>query len=95
MKVLVTGANGYLGQGVVKVLLDMGQEVIAFCHSRTDLVDKRAQIIQGDLYSVENPYMCLGKPDVLLHMAWRDGFVHYSDAHIDDLPACQVYKKDG
>ncbi len=86
MKVLVTGANGYLGQGVVKVLLDMGQEVIAFCHSRTDLVDKRAQIIQGDLYSVENPYMCLGKPDVLLHMAWRDGFVHYSDAHIDDLP---------
>ena len=23
---------------------------------------------------------------MLLHLAWRDGFVHYSDAHIDDLP---------
>ena len=24
MKILVTGANGYLGQGIVKQLLDMG-----------------------------------------------------------------------
>ena len=22
----------------------------------------------------------------MLHLAWRDGFVHYSEAHIDDLP---------
>ena len=29
MKVLVTGANGYLGQGVVKELLDKGHEVVA------------------------------------------------------------------
>ena len=29
MKVLVTGANGYLGKGVVKQLLDDGMEVIA------------------------------------------------------------------
>ena len=29
MKILVTGANGYLGQGVVKCLLDKGIEVIA------------------------------------------------------------------
>ena len=29
MKILVTGANGYIGQGVVKALIDMGQTVIA------------------------------------------------------------------
>ena len=29
MKVLVTGANGYIGQGVVKHLLDNGNDVIA------------------------------------------------------------------
>lgn len=29
MKILVTGANGYLGQGVVKALLDNGHNVVA------------------------------------------------------------------
>ena len=24
--------------------------------------------------------------NVLLHLAWRDGFVHYSENHIADLP---------
>lgn len=86
MKVLVTGANGYLGQGIVKAILDSGNEVVAACHSRTDVIDSRAEIKQCDLYSIENPYVYFGKPDVLLHLAWRDGFVHYSNAHIDDLP---------
>lgn len=39
-----------------------------------------------NLFEVENPYEYLGKPDVLLHLAWRDGFVHYSDTHVNDLP---------
>lgn len=86
MKILVTGANGYLGQGVVKALLDKGYDVIAACHSQTDTVDKRAIIKQCDIYEVENPYEYFEKPDVLLHMAWKDGFVHYSDAHISELP---------
>ena len=42
MKILVTGANGFLGRGVVKQLLDDGMEVIATDLS-TDLVDKRAK----------------------------------------------------
>ena len=29
MKILVTGANGYLGQGIVKELLDIGHNVVA------------------------------------------------------------------
>ena len=29
MKILVTGANGYLGKGVVKQLLDYGIDVVA------------------------------------------------------------------
>ena len=86
MKILVTGANGYLGQGIVKAILDSGSEVIAACHSRTDAVDSRAKIKQVDLYTIENPYEYFGEPDILLHLAWRDGFVHYSNAHIYDLP---------
>lgn len=85
MKILVTGANGYLGSGIVKSLLNRGVEVIA-----TDLsverIDERAIVKATDIFSIENPYIYFEQPDVLLHLAWRDGFVHYSDAHIIDLP---------
>ncbi len=30
---------------------------------------------------------------MLLHLAWRDGFVHYSDAHITDLPKHYAFIK--
>lgn len=85
MKILVTGANGYLGQGVVRALLDNGHEVIA-TDFKTIYVDERADKKDCDLFSVEGPYEYFDKPDILLHLAWRDGFVHYSNAHIDDLP---------
>ncbi len=85
MKVLVTGANGYLGQGIVKHLLDNGHTVIA-TGRKLDRVDDRADKRTCNLFEVENPYDFFGQPDVLLHLAWRDGFVHYSDAHIEDLP---------
>lgn len=85
MKILVTGANGYLGQGIVKHILDCGNEVVA-ADFAVDHVDERADKRACNLFSVEDPYNYFGKPDVLLHLAWRDGFVHYSDAHINDLP---------
>ena len=84
MKVLVTGANGYLGQGIVKHILDLGHEVVA-ADFKTDNVDERAERIACDLFGTGDPYTFFGSPDVLLHLAWRDGFVHYSDAHVDDL----------
>lgn len=85
MKILVTGANGYLGQGIVKHILDLGLYVIAADY-QTDHIDQRADCRQVDLFSIKNPYEYFDKPDALLHLAWRDGFVHYSDAHIEDLP---------
>lgn len=85
MKILVTGANGYLGQGIVKHILDKGHEVTAVDFS-VDNVDKRANRVSCNLFEIEDLYHHFGEPDVLLHLAWRDGFVHYSDAHINDLP---------
>ena len=93
MKILVTGANGYLGTGVVKQLCDDGQTVVAACHSRTDIVDIRAEIKQCDIFDIDNPYEYFGKPDVLLHMAWRNGFVHNDNSHIDDLPKHYAFIK--
>ena len=92
MKILVTGANGYLGQGIVKAILDNGHEVIA-TDFKVDHVDDRAEKIVCNLFSVESAYTYFGRPDVLLHLAWRDGFVHYSDAHIEDLPKHYAFIK--
>lgn len=92
MKVLVTGANGYLGSGIVKSILDRGCKVIA-ADFNVNHIDDRAEKSTCNLFEIENPYEYFGKPDVLLHLAWRDGFVHYSSAHIDDLPKHYAFIK--
>ncbi len=89
VKILVTGANGYLGQGIVKAILDRRHEVVA-ADFTTQNVDERAVKKACNLFEIEDPYNFFEQPDVVLHLAWRDGFVHYSDAHIIDLP--QHYK---
>lgn len=85
MKILVTGANGYLGQGVVQRLCDMGAEVVATDFG-SNHIDQRAEIITADLFAVEEPFLYFGKPDIVLHMAWRNGFVHNAPSHIEELP---------
>lgn len=92
MKILVTGANGYLGQGIVRIILNNGHCVVA-TDFNTQFVDERAERIVCNLFEVDNPYSFFGEPDVLLHLAWRDGFVHYSSAHIDDLPKHYAFIK--
>lgn len=92
MKVLVTGANGYMGTGIVKQLLDDGIEVIA-TDFKLDKVDNRAVKIEEDIFRDDNPFDNLGKPDVLLHLAWRDGFKHNSINHINDFPQHYAFIK--
>lgn len=85
MRILVTGANGYIGQGVVKQLLDDGFIVIATDYTAEN-IDTRAIIKQCDLFDVENPFDFFEQPDVVFHLAWRNGFVHNHFSHIEDLP---------
>lgn len=87
MKIVVTGANGYIGRHIVCLLLNQGHEVTA-CDIRLTEVDKRATLKEYNILSGQyenNLYEVLGSPDVCLHMAWRDGFIHNSANHIGDL----------
>lgn len=86
-KVLVTGSGGYIGRHVVKALLDMGHEVIA-ADIRNDGVDERAIKMDVSVFD-DNPeiYQTLQCPDVCIHLAWRNGFVHNAPSHMEDLSA--------
>ena len=86
-RILVTGAGGYIGRHVVSALCDKGAEVLTV-DFRTDGIDNRAEILAENIFSGSKTiYQELGNPDVCIHMAWRNGFVHDSDAHMEDLSA--------
>lgn len=87
MRVLITGAGGYIGRHVVKTFLNHGHEVYVSDFSYKG-IDERAVRVETSIFTGEkNIYEMLNKPDALIHMAWRDGFVHNSDAHMQDLSA--------
>lgn len=92
MRILVTGANGYLGRGIVKHIITRGEEVITTDFKMYNR-NCRMKIHECNLFEIDDPYEYFEKPDVLLHLAWRDGFVHNSDAHIIDLPKHYIFIK--
>lgn len=93
-KVMVTGANGYIGRHVVKYLINNGYTVMASdinMKSDNDLV----KVIDVPIFSGDkNIYESTGSPDVLIHLAWRNGFKHNDDSHLEDLYPHYRFLKD-
>ena len=80
MKVLVTGAAGYIGSTLVPMLLDQGHEVIAvdnFMYQQAPLLDqcwrKGFEIIRGDSRNIDLMKRLVPKVDVILPLACLTG----------------------
>lgn len=87
MKILITGANGYIGSKVVKYLCDLNVDIIA-ADIKNNNIDERATFIKTNLFEECEDWMSyFHNPDICLHLAWRDGFVHNSLKHMQDLSA--------
>lgn len=90
MEVLVTGAGGYLGPHVVEALTNLGHDVIALGRN-WDGKEKnpRVNYVAGDVLDPNFSFQQISQstPDALIHLAWRNGFVHDNPSHIEELSA--------
>lgn len=84
-RILVTGANGYIGRHVVERLVKENVDVIAADFSCDKITQDVAMKVETSIFEDNNLIEKIGHVDRCIHLAWRDGFVHNSIAHMEDL----------
>ena len=90
-RILITGANGYIGRHVINALSkDMHWEITATDLTFKDGWGDKISFVEGDILALsqhKDLYDRLNRPEVCIHLAWKDGFTHNASSHIDCLPA--------
>lgn len=85
MHILITGGKGYIGRRLVNTLKNKHDiTVVSKSHTiETDLYND----VQLDLFTTYTPkiYSQLNSPDVLIHLAWSNGFEHNNESHIHNV----------
>ena len=83
MKVLLTGAGGFVGRVVTKKLVERGHSVIATDQRLPAMTNESVITIQGDLTSNDIIDRCIQhKPEAVIHLAALPGGASESDPYL-------------
>lgn len=83
MRIALTGASGFVGRYVLNELILQKQQVVAITRNATKIksLDEYVQVVEMDIsLPIENSFDQLGRPDILIHLAW-DGLPNYNSLH--------------
>lgn len=82
MKILVTGATGFVGRHVIEALSKRDVEIVATGLEHEYAGAEKLTYIRADIYPElkTNMYEFFGKPDRMIHLAWS-GLPNYSSMH--------------
>lgn len=81
-KIAITGATGFIGKHLLKALGEMPVDVVALSRRFDDL----PEFPHVSWHSIDlatppvDPYEAMGRPDILIHLAW-DGLPNYRSLH--------------
>ena len=93
-KIFVTGASGYIGRHIVSQLLERKQQVIISDLDMSCYGEEVTKVAIPLFEDNKEIYDEVGRPDVCIHLAWKDGFSHKSHAHMEYLSSHYKFIKN-
>lgn len=90
MKVLVTGANGFLGSWLTRALIKDGHEVFALVRAQSDLSELEGvscNFLYGDITDLESLYKSFNEIEAVFHLA---GLIAYKKSDREKMEKINV-----